>query len=185
MGTTRQCAKERRTRFTQTGTLAVIVILGFFWGWLPVQAGESSSSGKVLLISAQGLKIMFQSDPNAYLIDVRTPKELAGPLGKIFEARNVPLEEIEKNPEQFPRDKTLVFIDRSGHRSLQAAKILAEHGYVVYAVKGGMEAWRKLYPLVRPPAEGTSPRKPAAPGPSPGKESPVPEKNFFDNNLGC
>jgi rhodanese-related sulfurtransferase len=176
---------ERRTRFGLAGTLAAVAVLIVFAAWLPVRAEESSSSGKVLQIDIRGLRLLLQSDPNAFLVDVRTPGELTGPLGKIFEARNVPLNEIEKNPEQFPRDKTLVLIDRSGRRSLKAASLLAEHGYVVYSVEGGMEAWRRLHPLVGPPAEGASPKKLGVPGPPPGKKNPPPKKNFFDNNLGC
>jgi rhodanese-related sulfurtransferase len=156
-----------------------------FSAWFPAQAEEPSSSGKVLKIDIRGLSLLLQSDPNALLIDVRTPGELTGPLGKIFEARNVPLNEIEKSPEQFPRDKTLVLIDRSGRRSLKAASLLAEHGYVVYSVEGGMEAWRRLHPPAQPPAEEAFPGKPGVPGSPPGKKQPPPEKNFFDDNLGC
>jgi rhodanese-related sulfurtransferase len=185
MRTTRQCAKEWRTRFGPARTLAVVFVLTVFSAWIPAQAGEPSSSGKVLQIDIRGLRLLLQSDPNALLIDVRTPGELTGPLGKIFEARNVPLNKIEKNPEQFPRDKTLVLIDRSGRSSLKAARLLAAHGYVVYSVEGGMEAWRRLHPLVQPPAEGASPKKPGVSGSPAGKKQPSPEKNFFDNNLGC
>ena len=106
------CPKKVRV-----AVLAIAVVLA----WLPAQAGQSSSQGKVLHIDARGLDLLLQSDPNLLLVDVRTPEELAGPLGRIPQSRNVPMQELEKNPEQFPRDKTLVLICRSGHRTLRAA----------------------------------------------------------------
>ncbi len=170
--------------------LAIAVVLA----WLPAQAGQSSSQGKVLHIDARGLDLLLQSDPNLLLVDVRTPEELAGPLGRIPQSRNVPMQALEKNPEQFPRDKTLVLICRSGHRTLRAAGILADHGYVVYTVEGGMLAWRKLHPEALVPAEEAPPKEPPASGQTPDtiKPSPredggrhPPEKNFLDNNMGC
>jgi rhodanese-related sulfurtransferase len=147
----------------------------------------------VLHVDARGLDLLLQSDPNLLLIDVREPDELTGPLGKIPQARNVPMQELEKNPEQFPRDKTLVLICRSGHRSLKAADLLAEHGYVVYSVDGGMRSWRKLHPQTAPPAEGGSQKEPGAPVHTPGTGKPSPRENrdqyppekFLDNNMGC
>jgi hypothetical protein len=38
---------------------------------------------------------------------------------------------------------------------------------------------------IRPGTAPASPGKPTAPGPPPGKKNPLPEKNFFDNKLGC
>jgi rhodanese-related sulfurtransferase len=121
----------------------------------------------VLHLDVHGLELLLQSDPDFLLIDVRAPEELTGPLGKIPHSRNVTPQEIEKNPEQFPRDKTLVLICRTGHRSLEAANFLAEHGYLVYSVQGGMQASRELHPLAPPPAEGEPPKKLGGPGHTP------------------
>jgi rhodanese-related sulfurtransferase len=169
------------------------LVLAVLLAWLPAQVGQPSSRGKVLHIDARGLDLLLQSDPNLLLIDVRTPGELTGPLGKIPQARNVPLQEIEKNPEQFDHNKTLVLICRSGHRSLKAANLLAEHGYVVYSVNGGMRAWRKLHPQASPSAGGTQQKEPGARDRAPSTEEPSPQGNgdqhhpekFFDNNMGC
>ena len=148
----------------------------------------------MLHIDARGLDLLLQSDPNLLLVDVRTPEELAGPLGKIPQSRNVPMQELEKNPDQFPRDKTLVLICRSGHRTLRAAGLLADHGYVVYTVEGGLLAWRKLHPEALVPAKGAPPKQPPAFGQTPDKDEATAaegggrlpsEKNFLDNNMGC
>lgn len=192
MRTMEPLEKECETSFGPAGILMIVVALMVFLVWLPARAGQPSSQGKVLRLDAKGLDLVLQSDPNLLLIDVSTPEELIDPLGKIPQSRNVPFQELEKNPEQLPRDKTLVLICRSGHRSLKAAGLLAEHGYVVYSVTGGMQAWRKLHALLPPTAEGTQ-EEPAASGqvPDTGKSSPRGNKDehvpeiFFDTGMGC
>jgi rhodanese-related sulfurtransferase len=194
MQTITQLEKRYDTFHGAAGMLVAVLALAVFLVWLPTLAGQSSSQGKVLHIDARGLDLLLQSDPNLLLVDVRTPDELTGPLGRIPQSRNVPMGELEKNPEQFPRDKTLVLICRSGHRTLKAANLLAEHGYVVYSVDGGMQDWRKLHPQTTPPAEGGSQSAPGAPDHTPDELKPSPPENgdqqhpperFFDNNMGC
>ena len=104
----------------------------------------SGSRGQVLEIDVSTLRRLIQMDPNLYLVDVRETDELTGPLGHIKQAAHVPLGEVLKNPAQFPRNKTLVFICRSGRRSRTAAQAAADSGRVAYSVKGGMRAWNKL-----------------------------------------
>jgi rhodanese-related sulfurtransferase len=193
MHSIRHLKKRSETSLRLAGAVVVALALAVLLARLPAWAGQRSSYGKVLHLDARGLDLLLQSDPNLLLIDVREPDELTGPLGKIPQARNVPMQELEKNPEQFPRDKTLVLICRSGHRSLKAADLLAEHGYVVYSVDGGMRSWRKLHPQTAPPAEGGSQKEPSAPVHTPGTGKPSPRENgdehppekFLDNNMGC
>jgi rhodanese-related sulfurtransferase len=156
-------------------------------------AREASSPGKVLHIDIRGLEILLQSDPNLMLVDVRSPEELSGPSGRISGALNISLQEIEKKPEQFPWDKTLVLICRAGRRSLKAAELLVRHGYVVYSVDGGIQAWHNAR-MSEKQLEGAQPRAPSAPDPAHDKGKPrspqnhddhSPGKNFFDNRLGC
>ncbi len=193
MHTVRQLKRKSKTFLWLIGILIVTLPLVVFLAWSPAMAGQHSSQGKVLHLDAHGLDLLLQFDPNLLLIDVRTPDELNGPLGKIPQSRNVPMQELEKNPEQFPRDKTLVLICRTGHRTLKAAHLLAEHGYVVYSVDGGMESWRTLHPQTSPPAEGGSQNEPDSSGHKPNTGKPSPRENgeehppekFFDNNMGC
>ncbi|MDR3566445.1 MAG: rhodanese-like domain-containing protein [Syntrophobacteraceae bacterium] len=177
--------KKNRIFFCSKGLSIAPVTFTAFLSWLPARAGKPLSRGKVLHLDARSLDILVHSDPNLLLIDIRTPAELTGPLGKISQARNVPLEEVAKNPGRFPRDKTLVLICRSGYRSLKAAKLLAKHGYVVYSVEGGMRGWRKLHPQATTSGEGTAPKKHGAGGHTPGLGKPAPPEKFFDNNMGC
>jgi rhodanese-related sulfurtransferase len=194
MQPTRQLKKKSETFLGPTSILVAVLALTVFLAWLPARAGQPLFQGKVLHLDARGLDILLLSDPNLLLVDVRTPEELVGPLSKIPQSRNVTMQELKRNPEQFPRDKTLVLICRSGNRSLEAAGLLADHGYVVYSVDEGMLAWRKLHPQQALPVEGTPSKEPPAPGPTPDMKKPSPrededrhppEKNFFDNKMGC
>jgi rhodanese-related sulfurtransferase len=194
MGTRKRVEDARRSRPGRTGTMAVVMMLTLLMALLSAQAGQPPSQGKVLHLDARGLDLMLHSDPNLLLIDIRTAREMTGPLGKIPESSNVSLGKIEKNPEQFPRDKTLVLICRTGHRSLKAADLLAEHGYVVYFVDGGMQTWRKLHPSEAPVTTvGAQQKKLDAPGRAPAAAKPSPPENrdrhspenFFDSNMGC
>jgi rhodanese-related sulfurtransferase len=151
-----------------TGILVAFVALAVFMEWLPAQAGQPSSQGKVLHLDARGLDLLLQFDANLLLIDVRAPDELTGPLGKIPQSRSVSMQELVKNPEQFPRDKTLVLICHNGNRSLKAADLLAEHGYVVYSVDEGMQSWRKLHPPTPAATEGAPEKEPGTPKPHTG-----------------
>jgi rhodanese-related sulfurtransferase len=191
--TVRELKKRRNTFHGPTGALVFILALALFWSWLPALGGQPSTQGKVLHLNAQSLDLLLESDPNLLLVDVREPDELTGPLGRIPQSQNVPMGELEKNPEQFPRNKTLVLICRTGYRSLDAADLLAEHGYVAYSVDGGMQSWRRLHPLTSLPAEGGSQKAPGAPGQAPDKAKPLPPKNgdqhqpekFFGSDMGC
>lgn len=189
----RQLKRTCETFFSLAGLLVAVAALGVFMAWLPARAGQPSSQGKVLHLDARGLDLLLQSDANLLLVDVRASDELTGPLGKIPRSRNVSMQELEKNPEQFPRDKTLVLICGNGNRSLKAADLLAEHGYVVYSVDEGMQSWRKLHPPAPAAADGTLQKEPGTPSRAPdtGELSPqenkgqhAPEK-LFDSNMGC
>jgi len=75
------------------------------------------------------------------LVDVREPHELAGPLGKVEGAENIPLLTLLSSPME-DGAVPLVLLCRSGRRSALAARELAARGFdVVASVEGGMLAW--------------------------------------------
>nr|ARK19471.1 hypothetical protein [Streptomyces zelensis] len=87
--------------------------------------------------------------PEAVLLDIREePEWTAGhapgavhiPLTKLVAGATLPAE---------AEGRLLVVICRSGHRSQQAAKLLAERGAQAVDVEGGMNAWAAAgYPVV-------------------------------------
>ena len=76
------------------------------------------------------------------LIDVRENDEYVGELGHIEGATLTPLGELSSHLEALPKDKTIVFICRSGNRSGKASLIAKEFGLTdVYNMLGGMILW--------------------------------------------
>lgn len=80
-----------------------------------------------------------------HIVDVRRPDEWVGEFGHIPEATLVTLDTLPARVHELPRDKTIVFVCRSGARSAQAAAFAHEHGITsAFNMKGGMIEWTKL-----------------------------------------
>lgn len=78
------------------------------------------------------------------LVDVRTPEELVGELGKVKDVTHIPLNELGGKVSNLPAEKTIVFICRSGARSATAAAFAQDEGLDVYNMAGGMLRWNEL-----------------------------------------
>jgi sulfur-carrier protein adenylyltransferase/sulfurtransferase len=86
------------------------------------------------------------SGPDVVLVDVREPAEFAA--GHLPHAINVPLGEVESELQRgnpaLPRDHTLVFMCRSGARSLKACAVAGRLGYQnILQLEGGLLAFRE------------------------------------------
>jgi rhodanese-related sulfurtransferase len=76
------------------------------------------------------------------IVDVRQPGEYAA--GHIPGARLIPLGELPDRLDEIPQDEHVVVVCRSGNRSGQAQRILAEEGFdYVHNMLGGMNAWQQ------------------------------------------
>ncbi len=82
------------------------------------------------------------------VVDVRQPGEWR--RGHIRGSENEPLVQLKRRLASLPRDKTIVTVCASGHRSAAAARTLRRAGYSVENLRGGMQAWRKAgLPIAR------------------------------------
>jgi sulfur dioxygenase len=85
---------------------------------------------------------------SVYVLDVRQPSEWR--QGHIRGSRNVPLMHVKNQLATFSRDKTIVTVCASGHRSAAAARTLQRSGHQVENLEGGMHAWsRTALPVER------------------------------------
>ncbi len=91
------------------------------------------------------LKKDMKENSNLIILDVRTPGELASPLGHIEGVINIPLQELDSrmNELQQYKDKDIAVICRTGNRSGTAAKMLRTTGYKAKNVLGGMVEYNK------------------------------------------
>ncbi len=75
----------------------------------------------------------------AALLDVREQTEWDA--GHARAARHVPLGNLEAELSALPRERRLVVVCRSGHRSAQATALLVRAGFKAVNLDGGMRAW--------------------------------------------
>jgi len=97
-------------------------------------------------ITVKELYSKIKTDSSIIILDVRTPQELSGHLGKIDNVINIPLQEIESRISELEkhRDKEIAVICRSGNRSHYATQFLNKNGYRAKNVLGGMIEYQKI-----------------------------------------
>lgn len=83
----------------------------------------------------------LQGDAKVVIVDVRQPMETAS--GTIPGAVLIPLSEFGRRMAELPRDRPILTICRSSHRSPIAARQLKRAGYDVTNVSGGTLAWQR------------------------------------------
>lgn len=96
-------------------------------------------------MTVQDLKKLMKNDSTLVILDVRTPAELVGPLGKIEKVINIPIQELESRIGELNKykDKQIAVICRSGNRSNTGTKLLREKGFKAKNVLGGMIEYKK------------------------------------------
>ena len=85
-----------------------------------------------------------KTEENLLMLDVRNPDELAGPLGKIDNVINIPLNQLVSRLEEIEqyRSGKIAVICHSGGRSMMATKMLVGQGFDAVNVMGGMIQYR-------------------------------------------
>lgn len=88
---------------------------------------------------------LYSKSNEVVMVDVREIDEYVGELGHIDGADLFVLGGLPQRLQELPKDKTIVFVCRSGVRSAQAASYASQNGYKsVYNMQGGMILWNKL-----------------------------------------
>ncbi len=91
----------------------------------------------------EGFAKLIASD-NVVLLDVRTAEEYAeGHLDGAVLIDQKQSDFVEKAVATLPKDKTIAIYCRSGRRSASAAGKLADKGYRVVNLKGGILGWQE------------------------------------------
>jgi len=94
---------------------------------------------RVQHIHADELKTLMKSENPPVIVDVRTHPEFRE--SHIPKAVHIPLPEVRTRMDELPKEKVIVTVCRTGHRSLVAAQALQSAGYQVKNLQGGMELW--------------------------------------------
>jgi rhodanese-related sulfurtransferase len=83
---------------------------------------------------------MMKAGRQPFLLDVRQPEEYRS--SHIAGAKLIPLGELDRRLSEVPRDRDVVCICASGHRSVPAVNTLIAAGYTASSMKNGMIAWQ-------------------------------------------
>ncbi len=120
---------------------------------------------------------MLEENPGQIiLLDVRTEGEYRAEY--IPGAMNIPLSDLEDRIDELDKSKAIIVYCQSGGKSRTASETLAQHGFVVYNMLGGLNAWKEKFatsvstpmPTVTPtlsPAVTLTPSPAVSPSPSP------------------
>ena len=114
------------------GLLALAVALGFMSGCSKVSDEDLRAAH-------------IAANKGAMIIDVRSKKEFN--TGHIDGSVNIPIDILDKMYTRLPRDKEMIVYCRSGSRSMVAAHLLREQGWIVHDVATQDDWNRKLSPL--------------------------------------
>ena len=94
----------------------------------------------VPIISAEELEEELKNGDRPFLLDVRQPQEYQ--LGHIPCAKLIPLGSLGKRLDDVPKDREIVCICATGHRSVPAVNKLSAVGIEAKSLKNGMIAWQ-------------------------------------------
>lgn len=124
--------------------VAVLLITGCMAGGQPGAAAdkrEGAEKGEYHAITQAAAKARMDSGDALVILDVRTQEEYDA--GHIAGAILLPNERIgtEAPPELPDRNAEILVYCRSGNRSAQAAKKLADMGYTAVYDFGGVQSW--------------------------------------------
>jgi adenylyltransferase/sulfurtransferase len=126
---------------TQTGLIDYDVFCGVTT--VPL-SGDAAAGEGVPDLEPSVVAAQLTSDSPPYLLDVREPWEWAVSNLADRGARLIPLKELEERLGEIPAGRPVVIYCRTGQRSLDAALLMREAGWVdVSNLRGGIIAWAR------------------------------------------
>ncbi|MEA3523236.1 MAG: rhodanese-like domain-containing protein [Campylobacterota bacterium] len=84
---------------------------------------------------------VFLSEDNATLLDVRTPEEFRE--SHIQGAKLIPMSALHKRLDEIDKTSRIIVYCETGNRSVSASRLLSNHGFTAFNVKGGIDAWKR------------------------------------------
>jgi hydroxyacylglutathione hydrolase len=113
---------------------------GFLEGKMHAWANEGLPTNHVGQLSVEELHLRITKGEGIALVDVRARSEFE--ISHIRGAINIPAPELRTRHKELEKNKQVILICRTGHRSSLAASLLKQHGFEdVSSVAGGMQGY--------------------------------------------
>ena len=90
-------------------------------------------------INTQELNDLFSKKSDFTLLDVRENEEIA--IAKIQSSTHIPMGQIVDRIDEIDKNKPVIVMCHSGGRSARVCVYLAENGYDVTNLAGGINSW--------------------------------------------
>lgn len=125
--------------------IAIALVSGTMLLW-PALAGRASGAASLDVLGATRLI----NDKQPVVVDVRPAAEFAN--GHMRDAKNIPLEELEKRASEIPAKRPVLLTCATGMSSGRAVgKLKAAGRDEVFSLAGGLNGWTSAgLPVVRP-----------------------------------
>ena len=93
----------------------------------------------MIMITPKELREKINNKEDIFILDVREPWEYGA--NNIHGSVNVPIGRLGEYISGIPKNKLIIIVCEHENRSEVARRALAQSGYNVLSLKGGMEAW--------------------------------------------
>ncbi len=116
-----------------------LIIVAFVSGGMLLWPLISRQLAGPTLSTLQATRLI--NDSGAVLLDVRDGSEFSA--GHLPNARNIPVQDLEKRIKELPSGKPVIVVCESGTRAARAAAALRKHGRNdVFCLDGGIRGWQ-------------------------------------------
>ena len=109
-------------------------------------AAGTPAAGYVRDLSPHDFRNYIEGQADVFVIDLRSDGEWQTAPGPFPQAVQIPIEQLEARFADLPTDTTrpIALFDRTGLRSVSAARLVAGRGYrEVVTLLGGIDAWER------------------------------------------
>ena len=125
-------------------SLPLLLLLGSSMAYAAELTPPLPGAPNYIDISVEKAHELIEGNPEEIiLLDVRTEGEYN--VEYIPRAINIPLSDLESRIDELDSSKAIIVYCQSGGRSRRASETLAQRGFIVYNMEGGINAWKEEF----------------------------------------
>jgi len=136
-----------RWMWVMLGAVLVIAVVMVVFKIIPAPTAAPTATPTLPAQTITPAQAYARLEAGAFFLDVRTQEEWNE--FHIYGSTLIPMTELQDRLNEIPKDREIVVVCRSGHRSLTAANLLLQAGFTRMAsLEGGLTAWVEAdYPV--------------------------------------